>query len=109
MKILIKKDFIIIKKNNKSIYDGVIQLGKTLSYNNLLDINSALECINEFNEPTCVIIKHNNPCGVASSKNIASSFQNAYLSDKITADPPVGFIGLSEPVLIEPLILSVVP
>ena len=80
-----QKGFYYNKKNNKSIYDGVMQLGKALSYNNLLDINSALECINEFNEPTCVIIKHNNPCGVASSKNIASSFQNAYLSDKISA------------------------
>lgn len=41
--------------------------GKELSYNNLLDADSAYRLVNEFSKPTCAIIKHNNPCGVASS------------------------------------------
>ena len=42
-------------------------------------------CLNEFKDPTCVIIKHNNPCGVASTKNIEQSFIKAYNSDRISA------------------------
>ncbi|MBI5599731.1 MAG: bifunctional phosphoribosylaminoimidazolecarboxamide formyltransferase/IMP cyclohydrolase [Deltaproteobacteria bacterium] len=42
--------------------------GKELSYNNILDLSSALELVREFHEPACVIIKHNNPCGAAMSK-----------------------------------------
>ena len=40
--------------------------GNELSYNNILDLDAGLDCIKEFVEPTCVIIKHNNPCGIAS-------------------------------------------
>ncbi|MCV6037495.1 bifunctional phosphoribosylaminoimidazolecarboxamide formyltransferase/IMP cyclohydrolase, partial [Escherichia coli] len=37
--------------------------GKALSYNNIADTDAALECVKEFNEPACVIVKHANPCG----------------------------------------------
>tara|TARA_Y100000590_G_scaffold10536_1_gene12971 strand:- start:6619 stop:8142 length:1524 start_codon:yes stop_codon:yes gene_type:complete len=73
------------QKNINSIYNQIIHKGKNLSYNNLLDIDTAIECIKEFSEPSCVIIKHNNPCGAASSHNISSAFKKAYLSDKISA------------------------
>jgi len=66
-------------------YDNIIKTGKGLSYNNILDIDSAYECINEFKEPTCVIIKHNNPCGVASNKNIINAFINALKTDSDSA------------------------
>ena len=66
-------------------YDNIIKKGKGLSYNNILDIDSAYECINEFKEPTCVIIKHNNPCGVASNKNIINAFINALKTDSDSA------------------------
>ena len=59
--------------------------GKELGYNNILDIDAGLNCINEFKEPTSVIIKHGNPCGVASSNNIISAFKKSYLSDPISA------------------------
>ena len=39
--------------------------GKPLSFNNLADADAALECVRDFEEPCCVIIKHANPCGVA--------------------------------------------
>ena len=44
-----------------------------------------LDCLNEFNEPTCVIIKHNNPCGVASATNIKKAYLKAVESDPVSA------------------------
>ena len=64
----------------KSILEGKIQ-GKEIGYNNFLDAEAGLNCINEFIEPTCVIIKHNNPCGVASSSSINLAFEKALNSD----------------------------
>ena len=49
--------------------------GRELSYNNMLDADSALELLKEFDEPAVVIVKHNNPCGVATNK----SLKNAYI------------------------------
>jgi phosphoribosylaminoimidazolecarboxamide formyltransferase/IMP cyclohydrolase len=59
--------------------------GKKISYNNILDIDSAINCLNEFSEPTCIIIKHNNPCGASSCKNIFSAYKKAHLADPISA------------------------
>ena len=48
------------------LLDGVSQLhGKELSFNNLLDLGSARELVEEFDGPACAIVKHNNPCGCA--------------------------------------------
>ncbi len=48
------------------LLDGVEQLhGKELSFNNLLDLSSARELVEDFDEPACAIVKHNNPCGCA--------------------------------------------
>ncbi|EPE37582.1 bifunctional purine biosynthesis protein [Candidatus Photodesmus katoptron] len=59
--------------------------GKALSYNNIIDTNAALECIKEFNEPACVIIKHTNPCAVALGKTIFEAYDNAYRADPVSA------------------------
>ncbi len=59
--------------------------GKNIGYNNILDVSEGLDCLNEFKEPTCVIVKHNNPCGVASAKNIKDSYLRAVMSDPISA------------------------
>ncbi len=60
--------------------------GKELSYNNILDLNAALQIVSEFHDGAAVIIKHNNPCGVASSKgSLASAYLNAYACDKTSA------------------------
>ena len=65
----------------KSYVDHQIH-GKAISYNNILDIDSGLDFLSEFKEPTTVIIKHNNACGIASSKTIKSAFIKALNSDK---------------------------
>ena len=59
--------------------------GKHIGYNNILDISEGLNCLHEFHEPTCVIIKHNNPCGVASASNIKNAYLKAYESDPNSA------------------------
>ena len=59
--------------------------GKPLSYNNLADADAALQCVRDFDEPSCVIIKHANPCGVASRKDILTAYQSAYQTDPTSA------------------------
>jgi phosphoribosylaminoimidazolecarboxamide formyltransferase/IMP cyclohydrolase len=59
--------------------------GREISYNNLLDIESALGLIDEFTETTCVIIKHNNACGAASRKNITEAWKAALACDPVSA------------------------
>ena len=71
-------------QKNLNFSDFQIQ-GKEIGYNNILDIDSGLDFISEFTEPTTVIIKHNNACGVASSKTIKGSFLKALQSDKKSA------------------------
>ncbi len=58
--------------------------GKELSYNNINDTNAAMELLNEFTEPTVVAVKHTNPCGVASAKDIATAYNLAYESDPVS-------------------------
>lgn len=59
--------------------------GKEISYNNFLDIDAALGLIDEFTEPTYVIIKHNNACGAASRDNPADAWRDALACDPVSA------------------------
>ena len=59
--------------------------GKALSYNNIADTDAALECVKEFNQPACVIVKHANPCGVALGDNILAAYEGAYQTDPTSA------------------------
>ena len=59
--------------------------GKELSYNNLLDLDSALRLIRNFSEPAACILKHNNPCGAAIAAEIATAFERAYEGDPVSA------------------------
>ncbi|MBN1109424.1 MAG: bifunctional phosphoribosylaminoimidazolecarboxamide formyltransferase/IMP cyclohydrolase, partial [Methanomassiliicoccales archaeon] len=59
--------------------------GKELSYNNILDLESALDLVREFERPTAIVIKHTNPCGVASADTISNAFVNAYDVDPMAA------------------------
>ncbi|WP_315708687.1 bifunctional phosphoribosylaminoimidazolecarboxamide formyltransferase/IMP cyclohydrolase [Brenneria uluponensis] len=59
--------------------------GKALSYNNIADTDAALECVKEFDEPACVIVKHANPCGVAISTSILDAYERAYKTDPTSA------------------------
>ena len=59
--------------------------GKALSYNNIADTDAALECVKEFDEPACVIVKHANPCGVAVGENIFAAYDSAFKTDPTSA------------------------
>ena len=59
--------------------------GKELSYNNLNDTDAAFECVAEFIDPTVVIVKHANPCGVASAASLAAAWDAALASDPVSA------------------------
>ncbi len=59
--------------------------GKELSFNNIADADTALECVRQFAEPACVIVKHANPCGVAVDKDILSAYRRAYRTDPTSA------------------------
>lgn len=59
--------------------------GKDLSYNNLLDLDAGLNLIREFEEPTFAILKHNNPCGIASRSNILDAYNAALAGDPVSA------------------------
>ena len=60
--------------------------GKELSYNNIGDTDASLECVKQFSEgPSCVIVKHANPCGVAIGKNLLEAYNLAYSTDPESA------------------------
>ncbi len=59
--------------------------GKELSFNNLLDLDAALALVRRFDEPACVMIKHNNPCGAAVADTLAAAFAAAYAGDPVSA------------------------
>jgi len=59
--------------------------GKELSYNNLLDLDSALAIVRQFSEPAAVVIKHNNPCGAATADTLAVALQRAMDGDPLSA------------------------
>ncbi len=59
--------------------------GKELSYNNLLDLDSALRLMRHFAEPAATILKHNNPCGAAVASGLAEAFELAYEGDPVSA------------------------
>lgn len=66
---------------------SAVQLqGKALSYNNIADADAALECVRAFSEkPTCVIVKHANPCGVAQADTTLAAYHLAYATDPTSA------------------------
>jgi phosphoribosylaminoimidazolecarboxamide formyltransferase/IMP cyclohydrolase len=59
--------------------------GKELSYNNILDLDSALNLAREFAEPAAVVVKHNNPCGAAVAPTLADAFNLAWDGDPLSA------------------------
>lgn len=76
----------LTQKGARGLGDAKQHQGKELSYNNILDLNAALQIAAEFHEPAAVIIKHNNPCGTAMSKNgILDAYNRAYACDKTSA------------------------
>ena len=68
-----------------SLSDAAQLQGKALSFNNLADADAAVACVRSFSEPTCVIVKHANPCGVASATNLGVAYQRAFETDPTSA------------------------
>lgn len=73
------------KGKAKGIINARQLQGKELSFNNILDLNSALELVKEFQKPAAVIVKHNNPCGVAEDSSLDKAFLAAWQCDKLSA------------------------
>jgi phosphoribosylaminoimidazolecarboxamide formyltransferase / IMP cyclohydrolase len=79
------------------LLDGVEQLhGKELSFNNLLDLSSARELVEEFEQPACVIVKHNNPCGCAVGESGGRAYELAFACDPQSAYG--GVIAVNRPI-----------
>lgn len=71
--------------NAGGIATAIQHHGKEMSYNNYLDADAAWNCVCEFNKPTCVVVKHTNPCGVASRSDIIEAYRLAVRADPISA------------------------
>jgi len=84
------------KRDGSSVVAARQLNGKELSYNNLLDLDSALAIVRDFNEPAAVVIKHNNPCGAAEASSLATALKNAMAGDPLSAFGSV--LGLNRPV-----------
>jgi len=68
-----------------SVSNARLIQGKALSFNNIADTDAALECVKQFSDPCCVIVKHANPCGVAVSATIEEAYQRAFSTDPESA------------------------
>ncbi|MFH1218775.1 MAG: bifunctional phosphoribosylaminoimidazolecarboxamide formyltransferase/IMP cyclohydrolase [Candidatus Peregrinibacteria bacterium] len=73
------------KNTDSNITNSVVLHGRQLSFNNIVDGDSALELVKEFKMPAAVFIKHNNPCGVACSGKLEDAFIQAYQVDPMSA------------------------
>lgn len=78
-----------LEQNVKQRPDGLAALeqlgGPEISFNNLLDLDAALSLLADFSSPTIAIIKHNNPCGLASHDDLAQAYQRALAGDPVAA------------------------
>ena len=70
--------------------------GKELSFNNLVDVDAALDAVREFDEPAAVVVKHTNPCGVATAATLAEAYRAARDADAVSAYG--GIVALNRPV-----------
>ncbi len=77
--------FYVDNSTDVSIATATQLQGKALSYNNIGDTDAALECVKQFDEPACVIVKHANPCGVSINTSILEAYDQAYSTDPESA------------------------
>ncbi|MBD3609136.1 MAG: bifunctional phosphoribosylaminoimidazolecarboxamide formyltransferase/IMP cyclohydrolase [Gammaproteobacteria bacterium] len=82
-----QKAAFFVEKNSAepSVSTAAQHQGKELSFNNIADTDAALECVKQFDEPACVIVKHANPCGVALATDITAAYDRAYATDPTSA------------------------
>ena len=70
---------------DQNIMNAMIHQGKQMSYNNIMDADGALACVREFDDPACVIVKHANPCGVATGNDLLDVYNRAFNADSLSA------------------------
>jgi phosphoribosylaminoimidazolecarboxamide formyltransferase/IMP cyclohydrolase len=81
-----KAGFFSLETDGATLTNSIKLQGKDLSYNNILDADSALRSVLEFNEdPACVIVKHLSPCGIAIADTIIDAYEKALSSDSLSA------------------------
>jgi len=68
-----------------SVATAHVLQGKDLSFNNIADADTAIECVRQFEEPACVIVKHANPCGAAVAADVLAAYEAAYRTDPTSA------------------------
>jgi phosphoribosylaminoimidazolecarboxamide formyltransferase / IMP cyclohydrolase len=93
----------------QSLYNIKLLSGLELSYNNMLDLQAAVQCVTELSRQSCVIVKHNNPCGMASGDNQNKILEYAWEGDPVSAfgsvvafnspvtSESISFLGLTDP------------
>ena len=81
-----QKAYHYVQDNNESYaLQNAVQLhGKEMSYNNIQDASAALDILSEFEETTCVAVKHMNPCGVATGNSVFEAYSRAYEADPVS-------------------------
>lgn len=81
-----QKAYYYVQDNNESYaLQNAMQLhGKEMSYNNIQDASAALDILSEFDETTCVAVKHMNPCGVATGSSVFEAYSRAYEADPVS-------------------------
>ena len=81
-----QKAYHYVQENNESYaLQNAVQLhGKEMSYNNIQDASAALDILSEFDETTCVAVKHMNPCGVATGSSVFEAYSRAYEADPVS-------------------------
>ena len=82
--------------NEPSVSSAVQLHGKELSFNNIIDLNAALEIVKEFDSPAATIIKHTNPCGTAMAKTLKQAYMDALDCDRLSAFGSI--VGFNKPV-----------
>jgi len=74
-----------INTQGANVTNAIQIQGKELSFNNIADTDAALECVRSFVDPACVIVKHANPCGVATRNTVFEAYDKAYETDPTSA------------------------
>ncbi|MHA7880920.1 MAG: bifunctional phosphoribosylaminoimidazolecarboxamide formyltransferase/IMP cyclohydrolase [Saccharospirillum sp.] len=77
--------YIDTEQHEASVATAVSLQGKALSFNNIADTDAALECVKAFSQPACVIVKHANPCGVATGDTLLAAYERAFQTDPTSA------------------------
>jgi len=88
-----------VEYDGLSIANSEVLHGKEMSFNNFLDVESAVNLVKEFEEPACVIVKHNNPCGVAIAETQVKAYEEALKRDPKSAYG--GIVAFNEPLKLD--------